>query len=92
MDVVVVLPCDPPIAMPYFMRMSSASISARPMTGIPAARAASSSGLSGFTALEYTTTCAPSMFEAACPANTRPPARTRRSVTSLVFWSEPDTW
>ena len=45
-DVVVVLPCDPPTAMPYFIRISSASISAREMTGIPAAAAAAISGLS----------------------------------------------
>ena len=39
-DVVVVLPCEPATAMPYFMRISSASISARGMTGMPRARAA----------------------------------------------------
>ncbi len=34
MQVVVVLPCVPATAMPYFMRISSASISARGITGI----------------------------------------------------------
>ena len=52
MLVVVVLPCEPPTATPYFMRMSSASMSAREMIGIPASRAAASSGLSGLTADE----------------------------------------
>ena len=32
-EVVVVLPCVPATAMPHFMRISSASISARGMTG-----------------------------------------------------------
>ena len=34
MEVVVVFPCAPATAMPYFRRMSSASISARGITGI----------------------------------------------------------
>ena len=34
-EVVVVLPCVPAIAMPYFRRISSASISARAITGMP---------------------------------------------------------
>ena len=38
-EVVVVLPCEPATAMPYFIRMSSASISARGMTGMRPARA-----------------------------------------------------
>ena len=52
MDVVVVLPCAPEIAIPLFTRMTSASISARLMTGRPAARAAATSGLLSLTALE----------------------------------------
>ena len=44
-DVVVVLPWAPATAMPYFMRISSLSISARGITGICRARAASTSGL-----------------------------------------------
>ena len=51
-EVVVVFPCDPAIAIPVFTRITSASISARLMTGIPAARAAASSGLSSPTADE----------------------------------------
>src|SRR6185436_17191589 len=35
MEVVVVLPWVPPMAMPYLNDISSASISARPMTGMP---------------------------------------------------------
>ena len=51
-EVVVVLPWLPATAMPYFMRMSSASMSARAITGTFASRAAFSSGLSCFTAEE----------------------------------------
>ncbi len=51
-EVVVVLPCEPAIAMPVFTRITSASISARLMTGTPAIRAATSSGLSSATAEE----------------------------------------
>ena len=35
-EVVVVLPCEPAMAMPVFTRITSASISARLMTGTPA--------------------------------------------------------
>ena len=52
MEVVVVFPWVPAIAIPYFIRINSASISARGMTGIFRARAASTSGLSGRTAEE----------------------------------------
>ncbi len=38
-EVVVVLPCEPAMAMPYFRRISSASISARGITGICRAHA-----------------------------------------------------
>jgi hypothetical protein len=51
-EVVVVLPCEPAIATPYLTRISSASISARPMTGMPSARASRSSGFVGLIALE----------------------------------------
>ena len=44
-DVVVVLPCAPATAMPCFRRISSASISARGITGMPRERAATTSGL-----------------------------------------------
>ena len=52
MDVVVVLPCVPAIAMPRFTRITSASISARLMTGTPNARAAATSGFCSTTAEE----------------------------------------
>ena len=45
-EVVVVLPCAPATAMPYFRRINSASISARGMTGIFRRAASASSGLS----------------------------------------------
>ncbi len=54
--VVVVLPCVPPIAIDHLSRISSASISARRTTGIRCWRAATTSGLSRFTAVETTTT------------------------------------
>ena len=63
-EVVVVLPCAPATAMPYFKRISSASISARGITGIFILCASMTSGLSAFTAEEVTTTCAPSALEA----------------------------
>ena len=59
-EVVVVLPCVPAIAMPYFMRISSASISARGMTGILSSRARATSGLANATADEMTSTSTPS--------------------------------
>ena len=52
MEVVVVFPWVPAMAIPCLTRMSSASISARGMTGIPRWRAAWSSGLSRATAEE----------------------------------------
>ena len=56
MLVVVVLPWVPAMAMPYFIRISSASISARGITGISRRCASSTSGLSARTAVEVTTT------------------------------------
>src|SRR5213594_2491420 len=46
-EVVVVLPCAPAMATPYLSRISSPSISARGMTGITLALAATTSGLVG---------------------------------------------
>src|SRR5690349_15168239 len=92
-DVVVVLPCVPATATPIFMRMSSASISARGMVGIPRCRAAPSSTLSRAIAEEYTTTWAPSTFDASWPMKTLAPAVSRRSIASLRFSSDPvTTW
>ncbi len=67
-DVVDVLPCAPATATPYFIRISSASISARRMIGICSWRAAATSGLSSPTAEETTTTWVPAMLSARCPA------------------------
>ncbi len=52
MEVVVVLPWVPAMAMPYLSRMSSASISARGMTGTPRCLATWTSTLSRATAEE----------------------------------------
>jgi len=64
-EVVVVLPWEPAMATPYLSRMSSASISARGMTGTLRARASSTSGLSRLTAEEVTTTSASRTWAAA---------------------------
>ena len=55
-EVVVVFPWLPATAMPYFMRISSASISALGITGISRRRASSTSGFEYLTAVEITTT------------------------------------
>ena len=90
-DVVLVLPCAPATAMPNRSRISSASSSARGITGIRRARAAASSGLSGRTADENTTTSASPTFAAACPTATRTPSDSSRSVTADRLASDPDT-
>jgi|GEM_PF-4804348 len=61
-DVVVVFPCAPATATEYFIRISSASISARWMTGMKSSRAFFTSGLSDLTAEETTTTSESAMF------------------------------
>jgi hypothetical protein len=91
MAVVLVLPCEPATATPSLTRISSPSISARGMTGMPRARAASSSGLSGRTALETTTTSADSTWAALWPRPMRPPRAASRRVTSPSFRSDPET-
>ena len=53
--------------MENFIFNSSASISARGMTGMFLSRAATTSGLSGRTAVEVTTTSAGPMLAAAWP-------------------------
>ena len=86
-----VLPWLPATATPYLSRISSASISARGMTGIPARRASTTSGLSGRTAVEVTTTWAPVTVAAAWPSWKRAPSDPRRSVTAVRRRSEPET-
>ena len=73
-DVVVVLPCAPAIAMPTRSRISSASISARGITGTCRARASTTSGLSAAIADETTTTSASPTCRASCPIATRTPS------------------
>ena len=90
-EVVEVLPWAPATAMPDFSRISSASISARGITGMPRARASTSSGLSARTAEEATTTSAPLTWAAACPSRTDTPSAASRSVCSERFWSDPET-
>ncbi len=91
MDVVVVLPCEPATATPYFMRMSSASISARGMTGMRLSRAFITSTLSSRTADEMTTTSALLRFSARWPMAISAPRRSRRRVASFSARSEPET-
>src|SRR5512139_1913042 len=92
MDVVVVLPWVPAIAIPYFIRISSASISARGITGIFRRCASRTSGLSGRTAEETTTTWpSAGTFPSPCDRWTVAPIRSRRSVVSDRRRSEPDT-
>ncbi len=65
-EVVVVLPWVPATAMPYFMRISSASISARRITGMPRCLRLHHLGiLSLWTAVEVTTTSASATWSAA---------------------------
>ncbi len=91
-EVVVVFPCVPAMAMPYFIRMSSASISARGMTGIFLRCASTTSSLSGRTAEETTTTRASSgMLAAPCPDRIFAPAASSRSVVSESRRSDPET-
>ena len=79
------------MAMPYLSRMSSASISARGITGMPRCRATCTSTLSRATAEEYTTTWAPSRWAGSWPLNTLAPRRSSRSMVSPRFMSEPVT-
>jgi hypothetical protein len=91
MEVVVVLPCVPATEIPVLPRMSSASISARGITGIPSRRASATSGLAGFTAEEVTTTCAPWTLSARWPSAMRAPSFCSRRVESVSARSEPET-
>ncbi|MBA7665791.1 hypothetical protein ES703_73865 [subsurface metagenome] len=90
--VVVVFPCAPATAIPYFSLISSASISARGITGMDCSLASTNSGLSSFTAEEKTTTSAAPTFSGLCPRNIWPPRSERCSVTSVLLVSEPLIW
>ncbi len=67
MEVVVVLPCMPETATENFILRSSASISARGITGMLRRWASWTSGLSALTAVEVTTTSAVSRFDSRWP-------------------------
>ena len=88
--VVVVLPWLPATATPSFTRISSPSISARGITGMSRARAAATSGLSGRTALDTTTTSAVATCSGAWPWWIFAPSDASRRVTSLALRSEPE--
>ena len=90
-QVVVVLPCVPPTAMAHFRRINSASISARRTTGISRARAAATSGLSRFTAVDVTTTVAVPRLAASWPTATGMPLSRRRRTLALSAMSLPCT-
>ena len=90
-EVVVVLPCIPAMATPYFRRMSSASISARGITGMCRLWASATSGLSGPMAELVTITSAPTTFSARWPSVIVAPSVARRWVTGEDFKSEPET-
>jgi hypothetical protein len=81
-EVVVVLPCVPAMAMPDFRRISSASMTARGTTGMRCCRAASTSGLSAFTAVLVTSACALPMCSGRWPMRTGMPSSARRWVTA----------
>ena len=86
-----VLPWAPATAMPYFSRISSASISARGMTAIFRLWASSTSGLSGGTAVEVTTTWASPRLSGRWPSEMRAPSFASRSVTGERWRSDPET-
>ena len=90
-DVVVVLPCAPATAIAKRRRISSASISARGITGTCRRTASTTSGFAGRTADETTTTSASPTFAAPCPMSTRMPSVASRSVTADRFASDPLT-
>ena len=90
-EVVVVLPWVPAMAMQLFNRISSASISARRTTGMRCARAAISSGLSRLIAVDTTSTSAPATFSARWPMFTVTPFSRSRVTLAPSEASEPCT-
>ena len=89
-EVVVVLPWLPAMAMPNLLsRISSASISALGMTGICASTAARISGLFGGIAEEITTTSASFTHAPSWPMWTVPPSLVNRRVISVFCISDP---
>jgi hypothetical protein len=90
-EVVVVLPCVPPIATAWRKRISSASISARRTIGSSRSRAAMSSGLFFLMAVETTTTSLAPRFSSRWPTKTWMPLSRSRCTLALSDWSEPCT-
>ena len=90
-QVVVVLPWAPATAMPNWKRISSHSIAARGITGMRAARAAASSGLSAGTAEDATVTSLPAAAAARWPRPMRAPSSRSRRVCALSCRSLPVT-
>ena len=89
--VVVVLPCVPATATARLKRISSPSMSARRTTGRRRARAATSSGLPGCTAVLKTTTAASPRLAASWPTATGTPRSRKRWTFALSATSEPCT-
>ena len=90
-EVVVVLPCVPAMAMPSLRRITSASISARGITGMPRSAASASSGLPARTALETTTTSAWPTLRESWPIATGTPSERSRATVAPSARSEPVT-
>ena len=90
-DVVVVLPCVPPMAIAWRKRISSASISARRTIGISRSRAAAYSGLVFLIAVETTISAASPRLSAEWPTKTSMPLPRSRCTLALSAWSEPCT-
>ena len=92
MDVDVVLPCVPATAtvLPN-CRVICPSSAARSISGMPASRAAVSSGQSAGMAAVYTTSCAPAMFSARWPMTTGMPSARIRARLSDSLLSDPDS-
>src|SRR3954452_9177989 len=94
-DVVDVLPCVPAMQATRWPSISPASACARRSTGIPAARAAASSGLVSLIAVETTTADGGSAkadrFSALWPTNSSAPWARSDSSARDSLASEPDT-
>ena len=80
-----VLPCVPVIDTVAQGRISSASISARRMIGMPRSLAASNSGLPAFTALEMTRWPAPATLAGSWPIRQRMPLRAQALEIGAVL-------
>src|ERR1700722_1828586 len=91
MEVVVVLPWVPAIAMPCRSSMRLASAVARCNTRTPRLRAATSSGLSGRIADDTTIVSTPVTWSALCPSVTSAPSSASSSSCAEGCASQPET-